>query len=55
MWVTVEKDLTYPHPIQAFITQTDSAIPNNNPVIAFSQETWPIRHTILGSDHIFHT
>ena len=37
--VALEKDLTYPYPVQAFITQTSDVNPYNNPVLTFSKET----------------
>lgn len=37
--VSVEKDLTYSHPVQAFIAKTSGEIRHNNPVLTFSQET----------------
>lgn len=53
VWVSIEKDLTYPHPVQAFITQTGGEIPHNNPVLTFSQETWRTSHKIIGSNPNF--
>ena len=47
-WVGREKDLTYPYPVQAFITLSSDVIPYNNPVPTFSQETWQASHKIVG-------
>uniref|UniRef100_A0A3Q3X342 Reverse transcriptase domain-containing protein n=1 Tax=Mola mola TaxID=94237 RepID=A0A3Q3X342_MOLML len=35
-WVVIEKELRYPYPVQAFITQTSDVIPYNTPVLTFS-------------------
>ena len=53
MWVSIERDLVNPHPIHAFITQTNGVTPYNNPVLTFSQETWRTSHKITGSNPTF--
>lgn len=61
VWVSIEKELTYPYPTQAFITQTNDVIPYDNPILAFSQETWQASHKIMGlnsnlqTKHLFGT
>ena len=44
----MEKDLTYPYPVQAFITQTSEVIPYNNPVLTFSQGSLQASHKTVG-------
>ncbi len=39
VWVAIEKELTHPYPVQAFITETSDVIPYDNPIPTFSQET----------------
>lgn len=53
VWVSIEKELTYPYPTQAFITQTNDVIPYDNPILAFSQETWQASHKIMGLNSNF--
>ncbi len=48
MWVAIEKELTHPYPVQAFITQTSDVIPYDKPILTFSQETWQATHKIMG-------
>ncbi len=48
VWVAIEKELTHPYPVQAFITQTSDVIPYDNPILTFSQETWQATHKIMG-------
>lgn len=53
LWPHIEKELAYPLLVQAFITQTGGAIPENNPVLTFSQETWRSSHKLMGSNPTF--
>lgn len=52
-YIYIEKGFTYPHPVLAFITQTNGVNPNNNPVLTFLQETWRSLHEIMGSNLTF--
>ena len=53
VWVSIEKELTYPNLTQAFISQTSDVIPYDNPILAFSQETWQALHKIIGLNSNF--
>lgn len=46
-WVSIEGALNYPYPAQAAFTQTSGKIPHDNPLLAFSQETWQASHKLL--------
>ena len=43
-WVSIEKELSDPIPLQAFIYQTGGDIPFKNPLLLFSRETWQMSH-----------
>lgn len=47
-WVPIERELTEPFPIQAFISQTGGEIPFKNPLLEFARETWRVSHQVTG-------
>uniref|UniRef100_A0A3P8TWW9 Reverse transcriptase domain-containing protein n=1 Tax=Amphiprion percula TaxID=161767 RepID=A0A3P8TWW9_AMPPE len=53
VWVSIERELTEPFSIHAFITQTEGEIPFNSPLLRFARETWRTSHQIVGSKPLF--
>lgn len=52
-WVLIEKELTEPIPLQAFISQTGGEIPSRNPLLLFARETWQVSHRLIGTNPSF--
>uniref|UniRef100_A0A3P8RUG3 Reverse transcriptase zinc-binding domain-containing protein n=1 Tax=Amphiprion percula TaxID=161767 RepID=A0A3P8RUG3_AMPPE len=52
-WVSIERELTEPFSIHAFMTQTEGEIPFNSPLLRFERETWRTSHQIVGSKPLF--
>lgn len=52
-WVLIEKELTEPIPLQAFLSQTGGEVPSRNPLLSFVRETWQKSHDITGLDPFF--
>lgn len=52
-WVLIEKELTEPIPLQAFISQTGGEIPFKNPMLLFARDTWQTSHRLINLNPSF--
>lgn len=52
-WVGIEKELSEPIPVQAFISQSGGEVPSKNPLLSFARETWQASHRLTGLNPSF--